>query len=69
MSKAVGSVFSIFWIDSVGEALGLQRGVVDAGRLAERAMADRIDFDLADLRLDVARARSASGTARLMIFQ
>ena len=33
----------------VGEALGLQRGVVDAGRLAERAVADRIDLDLGDL--------------------
>ena len=38
----------------VGEALGLQRRMVDAGRLAERAVADRIGLDLGDLRWRVA---------------
>ena len=33
----------------VGEALGLQRGVVDRRRLRQRAVADRIDLDLGDL--------------------
>ncbi len=33
----------------VGEALGLQRRMVDAGRLAERAVADGIGLDLGDL--------------------
>ena len=38
----------------VGEALGLQRGVVDRRRLGERAVADRIDLDLGDVGLGVA---------------
>ena len=38
----------------VGEALGLQRRVVDAGRLRQRAVADRVDLDLGDLRFRVA---------------
>ena len=35
----------------VGEALGLQRAGVDAGRLVEVAVADRIGLDLGDLGL------------------
>ncbi len=38
----------------VGEALGLERRVVDRRGLAERAVADRVGFDLADLRFAVA---------------
>ena len=38
----------------VGEALGLERGVVDGGRLGERAVADRVGLDLRDLGLAVA---------------
>ena len=37
-----------------GEALLLERGVVDAGRLAEAAVADGIGLDLGDLRFGVA---------------
>jgi hypothetical protein len=37
-----------------GEALLLERGVVDAGRLAQAAVADRIGLDLGDLRRRVA---------------
>ena len=33
----------------VGEALGLQRGDVDAGRIGERAVADGIGLDLRDI--------------------
>ena len=54
MSKAVGSAFSTFSIASGDEALLLERGVVDAGRLREAAVADRIGLDLGDLRLRVA---------------
>ena len=49
MSKAVGSAFSTLRDRLGGEALGLQRRVVDAGRLAERAVADRIGLDLGDV--------------------
>ena len=37
-----------------GEALLLERGVVDAGRLREAAVADRVGLDLGDLRLGIA---------------
>ena len=33
----------------VGEALGLQRGVVDRRRLRQRAVADRVGLDLGDV--------------------
>ena len=48
----------------VGEALGLQRRVVDAGRLAERAVADRIGLDLGDLGSRDSRARAAPPARR-----
>ena len=54
MSKAVGSAFSTSAMASLGEALGLQGGVVDAGRLRERAVADRVGLDLGDLGFAVA---------------
>ncbi len=38
----------------VAKALGLQRGVIDRRRLAERAVADSINLDLGDLRFAVA---------------
>ena len=43
----------------VGEALGLQRRVVDARRLREIAVADRIGLDLGDLGLAVAQRAQA----------
>ena len=44
--------------------------MVDAGRLAERAVPDRIDLDLGDVGFANSRAaRSAVGTARLMILK
>ena len=39
----------------VGEALGLERGVVDGRRLRQRAVADRVGLDLRDLGLAVAQ--------------
>ena len=38
----------------VGKALGLERGMIDGGRLGQRAVADRIGLDLGDLGLAVA---------------
>src|ERR1700728_5171821 len=38
----------------VAKALGLERGVVDRRRLAERTVADGVDLDLADLRTGIA---------------
>ena len=43
----------------VVEALRLQRRVVDAGRLAERAVADRVGLDLGDVGSPNSRARAA----------
>ena len=43
----------------VGEALGLERGVVDGRRLRQRAVADRIGLDLGDLRPRRSRACAA----------
>ena len=54
MSKAVGSAFSTLAMASSSKPLALQRRVVDAGRLAERAVADRVGLDLGDLGLRVA---------------
>ena len=56
MSNAVGSACSTLAISFVGEPLGLQRRVVDAGRLRQRAVADGIGLDLGDLALAVAEA-------------
>ena len=43
----------------VGEALGLQRGVVDRGRLRQRAVADRVGLDLGDIGFASSRACAA----------
>ena len=43
----------------VGEALGLQRRVVDGGRLRQRAVADRVGLDLGDLGFADSRACAA----------
>ena len=43
----------------VGEALGLQRGVVDRGRLRQRAVADRVGLDLGDIGFRCSRACAA----------
>ena len=53
----------------VGEALGLERCVVDGRRLRQRAVADRIDLDLGDVGFAIAERAQASGTARLMILK
>src|SRR6185437_1933531 len=39
----------------VGEALGLERGVVDRWRLRQRAVADRVGLDLGDVGFAVAK--------------
>ena len=47
-------------LDRLGrEALGLQRGVVDRRRLAERAVADRIGDDLGDVAFAIAEHAQA----------
>ena len=54
----------------VGEALGLERGVVDGGRLRQRAVADGVGLDLGDLGLARSRARAGPrGTEWLMILK
>ena len=53
----------------VREALGLQGGDVDAGRIGERAVADGIGLDLGDIAFAVAERAQRHGTAWLMIFQ
>ena len=59
MSNAVGSAFSTFASASSVKPLAFKRGVVDAGRLAERAVADRVGLDLGDLALRCSRACAA----------
>ena len=54
MSKAVASAGLELRQHLRREALGGERGVVDRRRLAERAVADRVDLDLGDLVLLVA---------------
>ena len=65
MSNAVGSAFSTLAMRFVGEALGLQRGGVDAGRIRKRAVTDRISLDLGDLAFAVAE-RAKCGRHRLV---
>ena len=45
----------------VGEALGLERGVVDAGRMGERRPADRVSHDVGDLLLVIAERPQGLG--------
>ena len=61
MSKAVLSDAVELAQHLVGEALGLERGVVDGRRLGQRAVADRIGLDLRDLGLAVAERAQGLG--------
>ena len=56
MSKAEASVFSRVSRASFGEALGGQRSWLIAGRLAQRAVTDRVGLDLGDLAARDSRA-------------
>ena len=49
MSKADGSAASIFSSSAWAEAMPDQRGVVDAGRVAQGAVTDRVGDDFLDL--------------------
>ena len=61
MSKAPASARLDLGERGVGEALGAQRRGVDAGRLAERGVADGVGHDLGDLRLAVAERAQRLG--------
>ena len=61
MSNAVGKAFSTRLMASLVKPLAFKRGVVDARRVRERAVTDRIDLDLGDLGFAVAERAERFG--------